>query len=97
MGAYQGLLLLPGTAQHMAHERMVQRQLGEKLAALLGCPFLGPHQLGTQFRGRHYFLPEDTLIGDVGADSMVAMTVPPGRSTRATSVRVRRTTVSSPW
>ncbi|MDU9408045.1 DUF3182 family protein [Pseudomonas sp. zfem001] len=66
-GAYKGLLLLPDTAQHMAHERMVQRQLGEKLAALLGCPFLGPCQPGTQIRGRHYFLPEDTLIGDVGA------------------------------
>jgi len=67
MGVYQGLLLLPGTAQHMAHERMVQRQLGEKLAELLGCPFLGPCQPGTQIRGRHYFLPEDTLVGDVSS------------------------------
>jgi hypothetical protein len=67
MGAYQGLLLLPGTAQHMAHERMVQRQLGEKLADLLGCPFLGPCQPGTQIRGRYYYLPEDTLVGDVGS------------------------------
>nr|WP_237141216.1 DUF3182 family protein [Pseudomonas alcaliphila] len=67
MGAYQGLPLLPGTAQHMAHERMVQRQLGEKLADLLGCPFLGPCQPGTQIRGRHYYLPEDTLVGDVGS------------------------------
>ncbi|MBA4682226.1 MAG: DUF3182 family protein [Pseudomonas sp.] len=68
MGAYQGLLLLPGTAQHMAHERMVQRQLGEKLADLLGCPFLGPCQPGTQIRGRHYYyLPEDTVVGDVGS------------------------------
>ena len=67
MGAYQGLLLLPGTAQHMAHERMVQRQLGEKLADLLGCPFLGPCKPGTQIRGRHYYLPEDTLVGDVGS------------------------------
>lgn len=67
MGTYQGLLLLPGTAQHMAHERMVQRQLGEKLAELLGCPFLGPYQPGMQIRGRHYFLPEDTLVGDVGS------------------------------
>lgn len=65
MGAYDGLLLLPGTAQHMAHERTVQRLLGEKLAALLGCPFLGPHQPGTEVRGRHYFLPEDTLVGDI--------------------------------
>lgn len=67
MGAYQGLLLLPGTAQHMAHELMVQRQLGEKLADLLGCPFLGPCKPGTQIRGRHYYLPEDTLVGDVGS------------------------------
>ena len=67
MGAYQGLLLLPGTAQHMAHELMVQRQLGEKLADLLGCPFLGPCKPGTQIRGRHYFLPEDTLVGDVSS------------------------------
>lgn len=67
MGAYQGLLLLPGTAQHMAHERMVQRQLGEKLADLLGCPFLGPCQPGTQIRGRYYYLPEDTVVGDVGS------------------------------
>ena len=67
MGAYDGLLLLPGTAQHMAHERMVQRLLGEKLAKLLGCPFLGPYQPGTTVNGRHYFLPEDTLVGDVSA------------------------------
>lgn len=67
MGVYQGLLLLSGTAQHMVHERMVQRQLGEKLAELLGCPFLGPCQPGTQIRGRHYFLPEDTLVGDVSS------------------------------
>lgn len=67
MAAYNGLLLLPGTVPHMTHERMVQRQLGEKLAVLLGCPFLGPHQPGTQIRGRHYFLPEDTLVGDAGS------------------------------
>jgi hypothetical protein len=67
MATYDGLLLLPGSAQHMAHERMVQRQLGEKLAALLGCPFLGPCQPGSEVRGHHYFLPEDTLVGDVSS------------------------------
>ncbi|HBZ93083.1 MAG TPA: DUF3182 domain-containing protein, partial [Pseudomonas sp.] len=67
MGSYDGLLLLPGTVRHMDHERTVQRLLGEKLAKLLGCPFLGPHQAGTQIRGHHYFLPEDTMVGDVAA------------------------------
>lgn len=67
MATYDGLFLLPGSAQHMAHERMVQRQLGEKLAALLGCPFLGPCQPGSEVRGHHYFLPEDTLVGDVSS------------------------------
>ena len=51
----------------MAHERTVQRLLGEKLATLLDCPFLGPYQPGTSVSGRHYFLPEDTLVGDVAA------------------------------
>lgn len=67
MSACDGLLLLPGAAQHMAHERMVQRLLGEKLAKLLDCPFLGPYQPGMSVSGHHYFLPEDTLIGDVSA------------------------------
>lgn len=64
MAGYDGLLLLPGTTPRMAHERAVQRLLGEKLAALLGCPFLGPRQTGTEVRGRYYFLPEDSLVGD---------------------------------
>jgi hypothetical protein len=64
MSAYQGLALLPGRGRHMAHERSVQRLLGEKLAALLDCPFLGPYQAAEHTRLKCYFLPEDTLIGD---------------------------------
>lgn len=65
MSTYDGLLLLPGDGHHMAHERTVQRLLGEKLAALLDCPFLGPYQPGSHPSGTYYYVPEDTLIGDL--------------------------------
>lgn len=67
MSLYQGLALLPGDGRHMAHERSVQRLLGEKLAALFGCPFLGLYQAEEHAEGKCYFLPEDTLVGDMSA------------------------------
>lgn len=67
MSAHQGLALLPGTGRHMAHERAVQRLLGEKLAVLLGCPFLGLYQADEHAASKCYFLPEDTLVGDQSA------------------------------
>ncbi|ARS48961.1 MULTISPECIES: DUF3182 family protein [Pseudomonadaceae] len=67
MMGFDGLLLLPSDAHSTAHERSVQRLLGEKLAALLGCPFLGPSQPGVHGQGKYYFLPSDTLVGDVTA------------------------------
>lgn len=67
MTVHSGVVLLAGQTGNAQHERVVQRMLAEKLGKLLGCPFIGdcPAQLAAG--GRHYFLPSDTLVGDVSA------------------------------
>ncbi|MFU6378375.1 DUF3182 family protein [Metapseudomonas otitidis] len=45
------------------HEACVQRLLGGRLARLLGCPFDPAPITQVEEPGRHYLLPDDTLVG----------------------------------
>ncbi len=67
MTLHRGVVLLGGQAAGSEHERAVQRVLAEKLGKLLGCPFIGDYSGAPGADGRHYFLPDDTLVGDVSA------------------------------
>ena len=62
MSAAAGVLLLPeaGISQH---ELAVHQVLGQKIAALLGIPFLGEYDPQQHAGGRYYWLPSETLIG----------------------------------
>lgn len=64
MNTPSGVLLLNTDGRPSAHERAVHQILGEKLAAMLGCAFLGPYDPARHTRGGYYFLPDETLVGD---------------------------------
>ena len=57
----QGVALLDVRHNAPEHERRTHQWLGERIAALLGTPFLGLHREGDA--RAHYFIPNDTLIG----------------------------------
>lgn len=59
-----GVVLL-GSEAAADHERAVQQLLGEKLGRVLGCSYLGPYDRARHDAGHYYFVPYETLTGDV--------------------------------
>ena len=45
------------------HERITQAQIAKRLAVLMGFDYAGEYDRSTQYVGRVYFVPSDTLIG----------------------------------
>ncbi|MGE8497492.1 MAG: DUF3182 family protein [Pseudomonas sp.] len=64
MNTPNGVVLLTVDGQPSAHERAVHQILGEKLATMLGCAFLGPYDPRRHTLGGYYFLPDETLVGN---------------------------------
>ncbi|MGE8360292.1 DUF3182 family protein [Pseudomonas sp.] len=58
-----GVVLLHTDGPPAAHEQAVHQVLGEKLAGVLGCAFLGLYDPARHTRGGYYFLPDETLVG----------------------------------
>lgn len=67
MTPHSSVVWLPVQGTSSEHERAVQQILAEKLGKLLGCPFIGDYSTSQPSGGRYYFLPDDTLVGDVSA------------------------------
>lgn len=62
-GRKAGVYLLPTQKSVAEHEAAVHKLLGEKIATLLGIPFIGVYNDANQIPGAPYQIPTDTLIG----------------------------------
>lgn len=62
-GRKTGIYLLPTQKPVAAHEAAVHKVLGEKIATLLGIPFIGTYSHDNQISVAPYQIPTDTLIG----------------------------------
>jgi hypothetical protein len=65
MNTPSGVVLLHGDCSQSVHESAVHVVLGQKLATILGCAYLGPYDAARHTGGNYYFLPDETLVGDV--------------------------------
>ena len=72
----------PGETDPRRHENVTRRAIAEKPAALKGYEYVGDHDAATDYAGKVYFVPAETLVG---IDAARAMGVRSVRRTRTRS------------
>ena len=70
--SHDAVVILPGKAigECASHERASHAEIARRLAAIKGCEFAGEFNAETRHRGRLYFVPSDTLVGNAGTEEL---------------------------